>query len=170
MGKIHLGRRDYREEYLKSEHWKKKSREIRDRDKICRVCEKNSVDDVHHLSYDRLYDEREEDLVGVCRKCHNKIHSSRFLAKCSDLKSLKQRLEYSKKKFAIDKELIGRLNRSTINDKKKICGLLKVLNIEEFERLEGKKISYTKKIELEEILAHPWVMRDKPSKRRVRRF
>jgi hypothetical protein len=32
--------------------------------------------DVHHQTYDRLYNEMCFDLVAVCRECHAKIHKN----------------------------------------------------------------------------------------------
>ena len=31
--------------------------------------------DVHHLSYEHLWKEPDEDLLVVCRECHSKIHN-----------------------------------------------------------------------------------------------
>ncbi len=34
----------------------------------------NRAEDVHHLTYARLYDEMLFDLIAVCRDCHERLH------------------------------------------------------------------------------------------------
>lgn len=67
-------------QYLKSESWRRirealfKQRGIR-----CEKCGlkggNKSAFDIHHLSYARIFEEELEDLIIVCRPCHNKIHN-----------------------------------------------------------------------------------------------
>ena len=63
----------YREIYLKSNWWKKKSAEIRKRDNYsCQNCGSEGFD-VHHKTkeaYKRLWKEKNSDLVTLCRSCH----------------------------------------------------------------------------------------------------
>jgi hypothetical protein len=55
------------EDYLKSKEWKAKRKAVKERcQNICERCHKYSVDGVHHLTYERLYNERLEDLQGLC--------------------------------------------------------------------------------------------------------
>ena len=84
MEKVHYSRREYRDEYLNSPEWREKSRYILDRDKRCMICIQAKATDVHHLCYDRLHNEAEEDLIAVCRPCHNFIHKYRELSKITD--------------------------------------------------------------------------------------
>src|SRR5438876_9617110 len=61
--------------YLKSPEWKAKRQSVNKRCKgICERCSKYPVDDIHHLTYDRAYCERLEDLQGLCKPCHQFLH------------------------------------------------------------------------------------------------
>ena len=67
------------EDYLKSENWENKKKEIRngaDGKKLrrCKVCKEWCFTEVHHKYYKRLGRERRKDLIEVCRKCHKEIH------------------------------------------------------------------------------------------------
>lgn len=44
---------------------------------VCAVCDapwRVTRDDLHHRSYDRLGHELDEDLVALCRGCHEELH------------------------------------------------------------------------------------------------
>jgi len=43
---------------------------------VCACCRRGWTlrDDLHHLSYDRLGNERHEDLLPMCRTCHRALH------------------------------------------------------------------------------------------------
>lgn len=64
--------------YIESDAWKEKARRIRERDGYrCQIC--GAVDvpmEVHHLTYDRLFQEQDDDLLTVCAACHKKITES----------------------------------------------------------------------------------------------
>ncbi len=63
------------EEYLKSPEWKTKRKAVKERCKnICERCHRYLVDDVHHLTYVRKFNERLEDLQGLCAGCHEFMH------------------------------------------------------------------------------------------------
>jgi hypothetical protein len=68
---------DY-DSYINSKAWDEKARRIRKRDGYrCQICGANDVPlEVHHLTYDRLYDELDGDLLTVCHLCHEKITES----------------------------------------------------------------------------------------------
>lgn len=75
-----LRRLPYRE-YLLSEHWKATRNAARHRAGYrCQRCGKQYEPaergklNVHHLSYDRLGAERDEDLEVLCRPCHASGH------------------------------------------------------------------------------------------------
>lgn len=40
----------------------------------CQRCGRKRELEVHHITYERLGRERDEDLVTVCVRCHNDIH------------------------------------------------------------------------------------------------
>ncbi len=74
---------DYRG-YLKTEEWKMKSSEAKQRASFtCELCGchedelKDAKLEVHHVSYVRLGYEKPEDLVVLCSDCHRKIHEDK---------------------------------------------------------------------------------------------
>ena len=63
-------------EYLKSATWKDLRQQVLDRDRsICRKCG-NPGYDAHHLTYKNWGNENLEDLITVCRPCHDSIHEA----------------------------------------------------------------------------------------------
>lgn len=65
---------DYKE-YIKSTAWYQKKLARLKKDKYtCQKCGDTEFLEVHHLTYDNLGDEPMEDLITVCRDCHQKIH------------------------------------------------------------------------------------------------
>lgn len=60
-----------KEEYYESPEWGHKRRQKLEQAKYrCEKCGSPGRLDVHHLTYDRLYDEDLGDLQVVCRSCH----------------------------------------------------------------------------------------------------
>jgi hypothetical protein len=59
-------------EYIKSPEWRRKRRTlIRQRGRVCERCgQRSKAIEVHHLTYERLGNERDEDLQLVCPECH----------------------------------------------------------------------------------------------------
>jgi hypothetical protein len=61
-------------EYLKSKEWYVLRELIMKRDNCsCRVCS-DDAEEVHHLTYTRIFNESPYDLIAICRKCHDFIH------------------------------------------------------------------------------------------------
>jgi hypothetical protein len=61
--------------YLCSQQWAEKRQAVLKRCKsVCERCGLNEVEQVHHLTYIRKYNERLEDLAGWCRLCHEHNH------------------------------------------------------------------------------------------------
>ena len=67
-------RRLYREEYLKSEHWKQLRSEKLKLNPVCEECGRPDFVEPHHLEYKNLYDVLVTDLKTLCRACHDKKH------------------------------------------------------------------------------------------------
>lgn len=64
-----------RKAYLASREWGLLKQAVRERAKnVCEMCRKRPVHAVHHLTYERLYRERLDDLLGVCNGCHEYCH------------------------------------------------------------------------------------------------
>lgn len=60
--------------YLKSTEWKKKRDTVMKRDGgECVFCG-DEAQHVHHLTYERVYNESLYDLIAVCNECHKAIH------------------------------------------------------------------------------------------------
>jgi hypothetical protein len=70
--------------YLGSEGWQAKRGKVLRRDPICRSCEDAASEQVHHLTYERIFHEPLLDLVGVCRPCHRDIHRRSDLREAVD--------------------------------------------------------------------------------------
>lgn len=68
------------DEYLQSEHWHRTRQRILRRDSHrCRLCNAPGhkvVLNVHHRTYKDLGHEDENDLVTLCRKCHQTFHNT----------------------------------------------------------------------------------------------
>jgi hypothetical protein len=63
-------------EYLKnSSEWRAKREAVRERcDNICERCHLYRLDQVHHITYERIFNEGLEDLQGLCAPCHKFLH------------------------------------------------------------------------------------------------
>jgi hypothetical protein len=69
-----MNRHQY-ERYMASDHWKaRKDRYFRTHEKRCAAC--GSVDEVqlHHLSYEKMGREPNDDLMPLCQICHSLVH------------------------------------------------------------------------------------------------
>lgn len=63
--------------YIDSEHWKQLKQEFEENNTFCVGCgEPASAKDldIHHRDYSRLWSEKIEDLVRLCRPCHYSVH------------------------------------------------------------------------------------------------
>lgn len=68
----------YRFEYLKSDQWKSVRLEALAREKgKCQICGLESIfNDAHHIWYpENIYDTKENQLVVLCRPCHDFLHT-----------------------------------------------------------------------------------------------
>jgi len=66
--------------YLSSEQWRRIRAKVLQRDKqLCQGCLINRATDVHHLTYQRLYNELMFDLISLCRDCHEQLHPEHSL-------------------------------------------------------------------------------------------
>jgi hypothetical protein len=62
--------------YLKSAAWlSKRSQALRRAGGRCERCGGAALVEVHHLSYERVYDEPPGDLAALCARCHRTAHS-----------------------------------------------------------------------------------------------
>jgi 5-methylcytosine-specific restriction endonuclease McrA len=62
------------QEYLRTPQWAALRERVKQRDKICQGCLAAPIEEVHHLTYDHVKEEFAFELVGLCRKCHARLH------------------------------------------------------------------------------------------------
>ena len=64
------------DKYLLSEHWRlvKQAYYSSDRPQVCAKCGAEHDRDLHHLTYERIGRELLDDLICLCRSCHNLEH------------------------------------------------------------------------------------------------
>ena len=63
--------------YLISEKWKELREKVKERDNfLCQECKTNKAEEVHHLTYENVFNEKMSDLISVCSDCHKKLHKS----------------------------------------------------------------------------------------------
>jgi len=61
--------------YLQSDEWAERRLRILRRDNYtCRICSSTTNLHVHHLTYDRKYNESDYDLITICKDCHEIVH------------------------------------------------------------------------------------------------
>lgn len=61
--------------YLRSEQWFEKREKVLLRARyVCELCKEREASQVHHLTYERVFDERLEDLQALCVRCHKRAH------------------------------------------------------------------------------------------------
>ena len=72
-----MNREEYRA-YLRSPAWRmKRDGKLFDAEYRCERCGYDGLDmplDVHHLTYERVGNERDSDLIVLCRSCHEMEH------------------------------------------------------------------------------------------------
>lgn len=63
-------------EYLQSNEWFAKRAKVLDRDQyICQGCLSKTATQVHHLTYDNVFNEFLWQLVSICEECHKRKHN-----------------------------------------------------------------------------------------------
>jgi len=69
-------------EYLGSDEWSvKREYMLRRAGHRCQVCNSEGPLDIHHRTYERTGHEVPDDLIALCRACHQSFHDSGRLAK-----------------------------------------------------------------------------------------
>ena len=70
------------EHYLGTGQWQEKRKLVFKRDNYqCQKCGTGKNLNVHHITYENLYNEEIEDLTTLCKPCHEKIHKHDIKAK-----------------------------------------------------------------------------------------
>jgi len=71
LNRAGLSTREMYNEYMRSDAWDaRRDRIMRKRGPACEHCGWNGVVQLHHLTYERLYEELDEDLELLCISCH----------------------------------------------------------------------------------------------------
>lgn len=61
--------------YLQSESWFATRDRVKAARPVCECCGLYTTDQVHHLTYERVGNELDDDLLAVCRPCHAGLHA-----------------------------------------------------------------------------------------------
>lgn len=70
-----VGKKSDYHAYIKSSEWfKKRKKYIEKVGKFCEVCKTKKGINLHHMTYERLGKEYDEDMLFVCKVCHHQIH------------------------------------------------------------------------------------------------
>lgn len=73
--KISVKNKEEYKAYLNSPRWQAiRKRLYREYDYKCDRCGSSKNIQVHHLTYENLGEEKDEDLVVLCQKCHSELH------------------------------------------------------------------------------------------------
>jgi hypothetical protein len=64
----------YRQVYLRSDHWKNLRTAKLEATPICEICKREKAVEPHHKRYKQIFDVTLDDLLSVCRACHDEIH------------------------------------------------------------------------------------------------
>jgi hypothetical protein len=71
---------DWYSAYLLSDKWKRlKAKIYKERGRICQLCHSRTNLVIHHLTYSRVMEELDRDLIIVCSTCHDLLHSRRIV-------------------------------------------------------------------------------------------
>lgn len=68
--------KDFKQDYLRTSQWNTLRKHILKRDNYtCQACSSRNIPlEVHHISYTNFMQEKDTDLIAVCRSCHQSIH------------------------------------------------------------------------------------------------
>lgn len=96
-------------EYLKSEKWQKLRKTVfSERGKKCELCLSSKNLHIHHLTYERIFNEDLKDLQVLCRKCHESTHNITKKVKSKKTKiSLAQKVARKRKAKRKAKKRLG---------------------------------------------------------------
>lgn len=78
QGSNPMNKKEYNK-YLESDGWKKKRKEVLERDGNLCICGEQAMD-IHHKTYNNVRNEHLSDLVALCKNCHEGYHG-RLLVK-----------------------------------------------------------------------------------------
>ena len=167
--RVKYSRREYREEYLKSDEWKILRNSIIDKSPTCEKCNRRSSRDVHHCNYRNIIDVRHSDLMAVCRECHEEIEAAKKLRIIAKNHTKNQAKEISielinsfkLEKMEITQEIIPMFLSAERHSLQLICGILKIRMQDDWRNLVGLKLTRIKYNDVIRLLNRKskWMMR-----------
>ncbi len=93
-------------DYLRTEHWETKKLEALERSHHkCQICGGTERLEVHHNTYENKGNEKPEDLIVLCKKCHkinhkNIVHKGNISEFMSDIfEDLEEAYQYRKSEY-----------------------------------------------------------------------
>src|SRR3990167_1258127 len=104
-----MGKQEYGE-YLASPEWSALKRAVWERSrKVCERCGLFALDAVRHRTFENIYSEREEDLIGVCKSCFDVLNGIEVIdpLKCNTFIYDVELAEYGYELCAIGEEFTG---------------------------------------------------------------
>ncbi|MSR87929.1 MAG: hypothetical protein EXS69_02080 [Candidatus Zambryskibacteria bacterium] len=135
-------------EYIKSDAWfERRDIYFFTHEKNCVACESAEHIDLHHMTYDRLGSERDEDLIPLCKVCHDQYHTIYKRASVVDSKnfvSAKQAARKGKEIYMRNQDLIAKVENEQL--KQSHTALLQFR--EEARRLNYDRLTDTRKQDL----------------------
>lgn len=110
-------------EYLKTPRWRLFSSGLIERVRKCQKCSFPYELNVHHKTYERLGNERREDVIVLCRSCHSREHFMEYLdgfmlPENSTTARIKQQIEESKK---MNEERNDEMRINKIRERERFC-------------------------------------------------
>lgn len=79
MARIRIANKEEYKAYLKSPKWRAtRKRLYREYEYKCAICGSPKNLNVHHITYENLGEEKDEDLTVLCQKCHAGLHDGNY--------------------------------------------------------------------------------------------
>lgn len=79
MARIRIKNKEEYKAYLQSPRWQAiRKRLYREYEFKCSMCGSSKNLCVHHITYENLGEEKDEDLTVLCQKCHRDIHDDEY--------------------------------------------------------------------------------------------
>lgn len=148
MQRVKYTRREYRDEYLRSEEWMKLRSKVISERTVCAKCKVRPATQVHHTRYRNIVNVHPHDLLPLCNECHELVHvaldigllpdnHSRQMALEIRAETVENRLKYRRNKIQIPLDLLHEIVALPPDGKKFVCGILKRLPPSDFLQWQG---------------------------------
>lgn len=146
---VQINKIDYNK-YLKTNYWKGIKDQVLERDGFkCRLCNSEKELHVHHRTYDYLEDEKLEELITLCKRCHyithrRNLHLS-YKMYCENKEWEERRIRKEKETIDIwnyisdNRDKFDELNDKLIKEKyiriTEFKKIIKKLNVKKFDNI-----------------------------------